>query len=299
MDSSTTETVYGRWSLQHVDPNHSQTPLSFSIGNQTGDGDNLASEDTRILVARNDIQPGGKYYSIVKLRIRFEGQDSQDPRWAQATGWLIRPDLVVTAGYCAFDHTYRFGKAIQVCAWAGYSGASSTGSPNVQFRSGVEIVTTKAWIDSDTNLANTIAFIRVDKQFNHIVPIQYEATPTLIDHLVLGIVGYPDDKTHHSELGALMYQDFDKATCDLTNTPQNMIQYNLFTYGDIEAQIGSPVLITNTNTAIGVHAGSPGGQSSATAIQGQYGNSFGGLLNAIDGSGTVMETVQGIDYVKV
>lgn len=40
--------------------------------------------------------------AIVKLFLKYEGQPAT-AKWPIATGWLIRPDLLVTAGHCAFD----------------------------------------------------------------------------------------------------------------------------------------------------------------------------------------------------
>ncbi|KAL9016776.1 MAG: hypothetical protein Q9185_005906 [Variospora sp. 1 TL-2023] len=57
----------------------------------------IGSVDSRKLVAKEDFGPGGKYRSIVKLFLRF--QNAVNPgSWAIATGWLITPDILVTAG---------------------------------------------------------------------------------------------------------------------------------------------------------------------------------------------------------
>lgn len=53
-----------------------------------------------------------------------------------ATGWLIRPDLIVTAGHvaCDFDHGFGLLKSIKV--YIGYDGAKTIHSNNVQYRQG-------------------------------------------------------------------------------------------------------------------------------------------------------------------
>ena len=79
--------------------------------------------------------------------MHYEGQDPDDTRYAMGTGWLIRPDLLVTAGHCAFDWSQRNGKgferATEVKAYIGYNGKQSVNDSSVQFRTGVKIVTTE------------------------------------------------------------------------------------------------------------------------------------------------------------
>lgn len=54
--------------------------------------------------------------------IRYENQPN-DNNWGMGTGWLIRPDLLVTAGHCAYDFgEERYGRATIVKAYMGYSG---------------------------------------------------------------------------------------------------------------------------------------------------------------------------------
>ena len=71
--------------------------------------------------------------AIVKLFLRYEfgGAD----QWAHGTGWLIRPDILVTAGHCAYDWGHRLGRAVEVKAYIGYKGRDQLNDPNVQFRS--------------------------------------------------------------------------------------------------------------------------------------------------------------------
>ena len=66
-----------------------------------------------------------------------------------ATGWLIRPDLLVTAGHCAYD--WNLGRATEVKAYIGYNGKASVGTSNVQFRSGAKVVITGGWLRSREN----------------------------------------------------------------------------------------------------------------------------------------------------
>lgn len=43
--------------------------------------------------------------AVVKIQSMFTPEWASDPVWTMGTGWLIREDLVVTAGHNAFSHT--------------------------------------------------------------------------------------------------------------------------------------------------------------------------------------------------
>lgn len=167
--------------------------------------------------------------AIVKLQIRYENQTADDIRYAQGTGWLIKPDLLVTAGHCAYDHTYQFGKASQVKAYLGYNGKASLTSPTVQFRSGKRIATTKEWVTSDVNRAYDVSFIQLDKPFDGIVPILYQPTPAT-GKLTIGVVGYPADMTLNDEHGAQMYEMYKETNFDLRSSTLNMLEYTISSY---------------------------------------------------------------------
>lgn len=99
--------------------------------------------------------------------MRYEGQEPDDQRHAMGTGWLVRDDTLVTAGHCAFDWSQNdgkgFGRAIEVKAYIGYNGKRSINDPDVQFRHGVQIVTTEGWLQSGVNRHHDVAFIRLDR----------------------------------------------------------------------------------------------------------------------------------------
>ncbi|KAF5673546.1 ATP synthase F1 [Fusarium circinatum] len=124
MSTSTAQSIFGRWSLASVDNKPAADILR--IGASADGIETALVDDSRIPVQISDIRPGGKYYSIVKLQIKFEKQLSSDNRWAQGTGWLIASDLVITAGHCTYDHTYNFGKAVKIRAYIGYNGKHVT-----------------------------------------------------------------------------------------------------------------------------------------------------------------------------
>ncbi|KAF5576009.1 glutamyl endopeptidase [Fusarium pseudocircinatum] len=173
MSSSNPERTYARWPLRDV-PRTAATDV-LPIGPEADGIETVFGDDSRRLVDPADIQPRGKYYSIVKLQIRFEGQDASDTRHAQATGWLIMPHLIITAAHCVYDNTYDFGRAVQVRDFVGYNGKNSIEQPGVQFRRGLQVVAPKDWIISDTNRASDVAFIKVE-EFSNVVRIAQQPT---------------------------------------------------------------------------------------------------------------------------
>ena len=125
------------------------------------------------------------------------------------TGWLIKPDLLVTAGHCTYDWGHKLGRATEVKAYIGYKGNSSIKDPNVQFRTGKRIVTTEGWLKTRGSKPFDVGFIQVNKPFTGVIPIKYEETPHE-GQLNLGVVGYPGDLVDNrtGEKGAFMYEMF-------------------------------------------------------------------------------------------
>jgi V8-like Glu-specific endopeptidase len=142
--------------------------------------------------------------AIVKIFAQYEYSKGG---WAMGTGWLIRPDLMVTAGHIVFNHGSKFGRATVIKAYIGYSGKKSIGTPGVQFRTGSRCVTTAAWLSRKGAKAFDVGFIRLNKPFDGIEPIEFMETPTSGTSL-LGVVGYPGDLEHDGERGAHMYEMF-------------------------------------------------------------------------------------------
>lgn len=171
------------------------------------------------------------HIAIVKLQIRYDRQDKDDTRYAQGTGWLITPDLLVTAGHLVYDHLYGFGRATEVKVYVGYHGKESVHMDSyVQFRRGIKIATSKNWVQSEVNRADDISFIRVENPFENINPIRWEQTPTKGD-FPLAIVGYPGDKRRRNEeAGAEMYEESAQTRFDLKTTTSNMLEHQLSTY---------------------------------------------------------------------
>jgi V8-like Glu-specific endopeptidase len=147
-----------------------------------------------------------------------------------ATGWLVRPDLVVTAGHCVYDWRRKMKRAIRVQAYIGYDGKASVNRDGVQCRKGVEIGTTFGWLSSHENLESDVAFIKLDKPFTgNLNLFQYTETPHGPTTDYLGVVGYPADKSRDDERGAQMYEEFNSISYNIDTSENNMIEYAIST----------------------------------------------------------------------
>ncbi|PWY67842.1 hypothetical protein BO83DRAFT_429461 [Aspergillus eucalypticola CBS 122712] len=103
---------------------------------------------------------------------------------------LVRDDTLVTAGHCAFDRSQNdgkgFGRAIEVKAYIGYNGKRSINDPDVQFRHGVQIVTTEGWLQSGVNRHQDVAFIRLDRPLTYVTTLfKPTETPLISKDIIL------------------------------------------------------------------------------------------------------------------
>lgn len=148
------------------------------------------------------------------------------------TGWLIRPDILVTAGHCSYDWSHHLGRATEVKAYVGYYGHQSETDPNVQFKHVKRIVTTGGWVSTKGQKPFDVSFMQVDTPFNGITPLKFEETPSQ-GSLLLGVVGYPGDKSdeYSGENGAHIYECFRQTKYDLSTQADNMLEYQIDTYG--------------------------------------------------------------------
>jgi hypothetical protein len=178
--------------------------------------------------------------------MRYKGQKPEDKGWAMGSGWLIRPDLLVTAGHCVFDHSRKYGPAIAIKAYIGYHGKKSIDSDkSVQFRQGKRIVTTTEWLSGPENRPNDVAFIQLDQPFSgKLGNFTYENTPPKGKGM-LGVVGYPADKDLDSEKGALMYEEFSNIAYDLSTSPRHMLAYKISTFGGMYFKVSPNFIITS------------------------------------------------------
>lgn len=173
--------------------------------------------------------------AIVKIQSCFVNRDTGESLWMMGTGWLIRPDLLVTAGHVVYDWGRRLGAATQIKCYIGYNGRDSVKGPDVQPRYGKTIVTTAEWITAVDNRPRDVAFIQVHKPFTGALrTFGFVDTPAS-DTCLLGVVGYPGDKALDSggrtETGAQMYEQFKKTTYSLDSGARHMIEYKVSTFG--------------------------------------------------------------------
>ncbi len=151
--------------------------------------------------------------------------------WKMGTGWLIRPDVLVTAGHCSYDWGHKLGRATEVKAYIGYNGKDSTNESSVQFRSVKRIVTTEGWVKVKGQKSFDVSFMQVETPFTGITPVHFEETPSQ-GSLVLGVVGYPGDKKDkHGQPGAQMYEMFHQTEFNLATQADTMLEYRIDTYG--------------------------------------------------------------------
>ncbi|KAM0335043.1 hypothetical protein ACHAQA_000077 [Verticillium albo-atrum] len=281
-------------------PDHAESLIHGNFGEES-----VINTDDRVRVIKQDFMPNGVYRSIVKLFLRFEKQAEDDP-WAMASGWLIRDNLLVTAGHCAYDHAHGLGRLLHVKAYIGYSGKESIrpadpdpkenyqhiySEYDVQFRTGNAVVTTESWLNDGSFEAADLSFIQLSDPFTGIYPIKYSPTPAT-GKSKLGVVGFPGDLLNpdverSDEKGAVMWEMYLKRaepwdTSRTSGNPEGLLQYTVDTYG---GNSGSPVLLEKPTdpknvTAIGVHV--YGGSKNSASVIGASGNVFEQYLEALD-----------------
>ncbi|KAK4207308.1 hypothetical protein QBC37DRAFT_456034 [Rhypophila decipiens] len=299
MSASKYAGVAGTWNLDVSRNLNAET--FFSVDNTQ---EAIFDPDFRSPVDENDIKDGGKYRSIVKLQMRYEGQKPDDKGFAMGTGWLISPDTMVTAGHNVFDWAGAergLGKAIHIKCYIGYHGRDNLNSPIVQSRLAKTVVAPAEWLASRENRHRDVAFIKVDRPFEgNLRTLVYKPTPQSGNDM-LGVVGYPADKFLTSELdgreerGAIMYEQFSEVAYNLL-APENVLKYRISTFG---GQSGSPVIRKGSklSVAIGTHVYGGGDKNQASTI-GSLGNDYESLLRVFRGDLPVVGQEWGIQLVR-
>jgi V8-like Glu-specific endopeptidase len=216
-----------------------------------------ASTDVRSLPLTTK-DPADYSTAIAKLFIRYAGQEPEDTRYAMATGWLIRDDILVTAGHCAFDWTLKdtegLGRAVEVKAYIGYHGKASVNegvlaSGSVQFRYGVKVVTTEGWLKGGSDRNNDVAFVQLNRPFDDITPFEYQSTP-LLGSEVIGVVGYPADRIYKEESGGQMYEEFRQTRWNLDHSAGKLLEYRINTFRGKYLVAGHPPSFERPSTKL-------------------------------------------------
>ncbi|KAE8320157.1 hypothetical protein BDV41DRAFT_3623 [Aspergillus transmontanensis] len=218
----------------------------------------------------------------------FSAKNSSEPIWTMGTGWLIREDLVVTAGHNVYSKTYG-GQAKRIKCWIGYRGRNAAKHSSVQHRNALNIVTTASWYNQDGKRQRDVALIQVSAPFEGDLNLfQFRPTDTVVNEKPLTIVGYPGDKyvedNGNRDYGANMYSGKSNITFNLEETG-GMIEYRIDTFG---GQSGAPILLGTEEGLIGIgtHCYGAGGDhplNSGNAIGGLYGNNYEKFRGCLDG----------------
>ncbi|KAJ4314182.1 hypothetical protein N0V84_009018 [Fusarium piperis] len=279
---STDTTRAATWKLlQPETPHPVKSTLVPGDGNQ-GSDQSIFDPDMRVPVNPADFRDGGKYRSIVKIQSRFEDQRSDQSVWMMGTGWLVSPDLLVTAGHVVYDWSHRLGACTQMKCYIGYNGRDSVKSHQVQSRHGVDVVTTAEWVETDRNRTRDVAFVRLNRPFEgNLGTFRFETTPPSGDGINLGVVGYPGDRTLNDEFGAQMYAEFASTKYDLDESPRNLLDYQISAFG---GQTGAPILRQDQGrlVPIGTHCYGDGDLcNSGTSIGNKHGNDYTSYINLL------------------
>ena len=112
----------------------------------------------------------------MKLFCLFKDKNGKE-QWTHGTGWLIRSDLIATAGHNAFDWAHKLGPVIQVKAYIGYNGKASVSNPDVQFSHVSKVATTSEWLSTKGNKSRDVSFMLLDRPFTGVKPFKFADTP--------------------------------------------------------------------------------------------------------------------------
>ncbi|OTA86781.1 hypothetical protein M434DRAFT_81775, partial [Hypoxylon sp. CO27-5] len=271
-----TTTIAGVWDLDTSKKEAPDANKTVFIPHKNPGSESVVEGDDRKPVAPEHFAPGGKYRSILKLFIKYENLG--ESKFAHGTGWLIRPDVMITAGHNVFTWRAGGGRAREIIAYAGYNGASSINGPSVEVRKAKRVVTTSQWLSNRGSMAHDFALVMFDKPFTNVTPFQYIETP-LKDKLELGVVGYPADKIDATtgERGGKMYELFENTEYNIMEHKDTMLEHFIDSEG---GNSGGPVLRGSDLCAIATHV--YGGDSNTASVLGRYGNPVQDYIAAFD-----------------
>ncbi|KAI1106657.1 hypothetical protein F4804DRAFT_347607 [Jackrogersella minutella] len=271
-----TTTIAGVWDLETGKKGVPDASKAVFIPHKNPGSESVVDGDDRKLVDPAHFAPGGKYRAILKLFIKYENLG--DNKFAHGTGWLIRPDVMITAGHNVFTWRANGGKAREIIALAGYSGVSSLYDSSVEVRKAKRVVTTSQWLSNRGSMAHDFALVMFDEPFTNVTPFPYSETPAK-DKLELGVVGYPADKVDDrtGERGGKMYELFETTDYNIMEQKDTMLQHFIDSEG---GNSGGPVLRGSDLCAIATHV--YGGDANTASVLGRYGNPVQDYLAAFD-----------------
>lgn len=217
------------------------------------------------------------------------------------SGWLIEPDLMVTAGHNVYnwagpDGDTPLGQAVTIQCHIGYHGEDSVGNdPSVQSRMAKRCVTSAEWLQNKKNRHRDFAIIQVDRPFTgNLRLFRFENTPSQGNESI-GVVGYPGDmrirnKSGKMEAGALMYMQFAGTAYNRNTSKLGLLTYRISTFG---GQSGSPVIRHGRQVGIGTHVYGYGDKNQASPIV-----DLANFVNAFKRKFPCVGSVEGIQLYK-
>ncbi|GAB7357635.1 hypothetical protein MBLNU459_g0133t1 [Dothideomycetes sp. NU459] len=287
------------WRLEVPESNSLRAESTIVPDDGSEGHESIIGLDKRELVDKQDFQDGGRYRSIVKIQSCFKDTKSGTYVWMMGTGWLVRPDLLVTAGHVVFDWGRDYGATIRIKCYIGYDGRDSVGSTNVQARYGKDVITTSSWVQDPVRLRD-VAFIKLHKPFEgNLNLFSYVKTPE-IDTAMITIVGYPGDKSQGAETGAQMYEMSKTIEYNIDESKRHMIEYDISSFG---GQSGAPILRRQNGVtkSIGTHCYGGGGKekNSGNSIGNQWGNKYDDFIYLLSHGKTEFGTPANINFTEV
>ena len=139
---------------------------------------------------------------VLKIVVGFDTGDDKIEYHA-GTGYLIRPDLVVTVAHVLYSKDH--GHAVCVHVYAKYNGRGPVlNGPSTEVRAGVGAAVPAAY-EKHLQRIYDVGFVLLKEKFAGagVNPVEYETAPT--EEVNVTIAGYPSDRDLNGEKGAQMY----------------------------------------------------------------------------------------------
>ena len=163
---------------------------------------------------------------VLKIHVQY---GKNEKNWNAGTGWLLKDDLVVTAGHVVLSKLQK-RRAVYLKAYAGYHGLGSVDDkPGVQQRWANRVVVIKAYYQDQSSI-HDVAFVKLREPFDNIQPFTHCNTPERGTGS-LSVVGYPGDKDRYDlrDLGPFMYEQSAHTYWNLHISDSNLLSYAIST----------------------------------------------------------------------